>query len=160
MSLKKKRKLFIALNRRNFISTKELVKIIDKKRNIKRNVEILDQQYHNSVEQASLSSNNNNKKMSHESSGKNKLSDKEEDVRKTKTAKFIAELLKRSLEAKLDLAAKESEYEALKKELNVVKTECVNERTLRLAAEKEILDLRKQLGNLQKKNESLTLQIA
>ncbi len=112
-----------------------------------------DQQYHNSVEQASLSSNNNNKKMSDESSGKNKLSDKEEDVRKTKTAKFIAELLKRSLEAKLDLAAKESEYEALKKELNVVKTECVNERTLRLAAEKEILDLRKQLGNLQKKNE-------
>ena len=44
LSLKKKRKLFIALNRRNFISTKELVKIIDKKRNIKRNVEILDQQ--------------------------------------------------------------------------------------------------------------------
>ena len=46
-----------------------------------------------------------------------------------------------------------AEYEALEKELNVVKTECVNERALRLAAEKEILDLRKQLGNLQKKNE-------
>ena len=43
-SLKKKRKLFIALNRRNFISTKKLVKIIDKKKNIKRNLEILDQQ--------------------------------------------------------------------------------------------------------------------
>ena len=43
-SIKKKRKLFIALNRRNFVSTKELVKIIDKKKNIKRDVEILDQQ--------------------------------------------------------------------------------------------------------------------
>ena len=44
LSLKKKRKLFIALNRRNFISTKKLVEIIDKKKNIKRNLEILDQQ--------------------------------------------------------------------------------------------------------------------
>ena len=57
------------------------------------------------------------------------------------------------LEAKLDLAAKESEYEALKKELNVVKTECVNERTLRLAAEKENSDLRKQLEFLKLRNE-------
>ena len=44
LSLKKKRKLFIALNRRNVISTKKLVEIIDKKKNIKRNLEILDQQ--------------------------------------------------------------------------------------------------------------------
>ena len=44
LSLKKKRKLFIALNRRNFISTKKLVEIIDKKKNIKRNLEIYDQQ--------------------------------------------------------------------------------------------------------------------
>ena len=140
----------ISNNNNNNNSNKK--KKVDEYQDVNNDMEE-DQQYHNSVEQASLSSNNNNKKMSHESSGKNKLSDKEEDVRKTKTAKFIAELLKRSLEAKLDLAAKESEYEALKKELNVVKTECVNERTLRLAAEKEILDLRKQLGNLQKKNE-------
>ena len=67
----------------------------------------------------------------------------DEDARKTKTAKFIAELLKRSLEAKLDLASKESEYEKLQEELEIMKTRCANERTLRLAAEKENADLEK-----------------
>ena len=73
----------------NNISNKK--KKVDEYQDVNNDMEE-DQQYHNSVEQASLSSNNNNKKLSDESSGKNKLSDKEEDVRKTKTAKFIAEL--------------------------------------------------------------------
>ena len=97
--------------------------------------------------------NNNNNERAKRNTMKKNDKDGDEDARKTKTAKFIAELLKRSLEAKLDLAAKESEYEALKKELNVVKTECVNERTLRLAAEKENSDLRKQLELLKSRNE-------
>jgi hypothetical protein len=97
--------------------------------------------------------NNNNFQKVKRNTMKKNIKDSDEDARKTKTAKFIAELLKRSLEAKLDLAAKESEYEALKKELNVVKTECVNERTLRLAAEKENSDLRKQLEFLNLRNE-------
>lgn len=77
----------------------------------------------------------------------------DEDARKTKTAKFIAELLKRSLEAKLDLASKESEYEKLQEELKIMKTQCANERTLRLAAEKENADLRKELQMVLAKNQ-------
>ena len=71
----------------------------------------------------------------------------------SKTAKFIAELLKRSLEAKLDLASKESEYEKLQEELKIMKTQCANERTLRLAAEKENADLRKELQMVLAKNQ-------
>ena len=76
-----------------------------------------------------------------------------EDDKKTLTAKFIAELLKRSLEAKLDLSAVQSSMKELEATLARTTTELENEKMLRAAVVEDNRLLRKELDELKKKNE-------
>ena len=76
-----------------------------------------------------------------------------EDDKKTLTAKFIAELLKRSLEAKLDLSAVQSSMKELEATLAQTRTELENEKMLRAAVEEGNRLLRKELEELKKRNE-------
>ena len=76
-----------------------------------------------------------------------------EDDKKTLTAKFIAELLKRSLEAKLDLSAVQSSMKELEATLAQTRTELENEKVLRAAAVESNRLLRKELEELKKKTE-------
>jgi hypothetical protein len=75
------------------------------------------------------------------------------DDKKTLTAKFIAELLKRSLEAKLELSSVQSEMAEMFKSLEGTQAELDKEKALRLAVTEDNKRLRLELEEWKKRNQ-------